>query len=181
MSRIAIPTFEQSLPAAQPFLTAVQKSLGVLPNLMKVVGHSPSSLEGYLSLSGATGKGSLSVQLRERIALTTAQYNGCDYCLSVHSYLSANAAKISQTEIDSARVGNSEDAKTDAALKFALQVLTKKGQVSDADLTAVRAAGFDDAAIVEIVTNVSLNVLTNFINNVAHTDIDFPVVSAAAI
>jgi uncharacterized peroxidase-related enzyme len=178
MSRISIPTADQTLEASKPLLAAVHKQLGVTPNLMKVVGHSPSSLEGYLALSGATGKGKLSVQLRERIALAVAEFNGCDYCLSVHDYLGRNLAKISDAELSAARDGKSEDARTEAALHFALQVLQNRGNVSDAALAAVRLAGFDEASVLEIVINVSLNVLTNYVNNVAHTDIDFPKVSA---
>ncbi len=178
MSRISIPTADQTLDAAKPLLAAVHKQLGVTPNLMKLVGHSPASLEGYLALSGATGKGKLPVQLRERIALAVAEFNGCDYCLSVHDYLGRNLAKISDAELHAARDGQSEDARTDAALRFALQVLRQRGQVSDAELAAVRLAGFDEASVLEIVINVSLNVLTNYVNNVAQTDIDFPKVSA---
>ena len=178
MSRISIPAVEQSVEASKPLLAAVQKSLGLTPNLMKVVGHSPAALEGYLALSGATGKGKLTAQLRERIALAVAEYNGCDYCLSAHDYLGANVAKLSRAELDAARNGHSEDAQVKAALHFALQVAKARGRVSDADLAAVRLAGFDEAAVVEIVVNVALNVLTNYINNVAQTDIDFPQIKA---
>jgi uncharacterized peroxidase-related enzyme len=174
MSRIAIPTAEQTPAASLPLLAAVHQQLGVVPNLMKMVGNSPAALEGYLSLNGALGKGVLSVALRERLALATAQFNGCDYCLAAHSYLGKNVAKLSAADIAAARVARSADAKADAALVFAQRVSTERGQVSDADLAAVRAAGYDDGAIVEIVLNVALNVLTNYINNVAQTDIDFP-------
>ncbi|MEO8387980.1 carboxymuconolactone decarboxylase family protein [Polaromonas sp.] len=178
MSRISIPTVDQSLEASKPLLAAVLKQLGVVPNLMKLVGHSPAALEGYLSLNGAVGKGKLSVQLRERIALAIAEYNGCDYCLSAHDYLGQNVAKLNRSELDAARDGHSEDASTEAALRFALQVAKSRGRVSDADLATVRLAGFDEASVVEIVVNVALNVLTNYVNNVALTDIDFPKVSA---
>jgi uncharacterized peroxidase-related enzyme len=178
MSRISIPSVETSIEASKPLLAAVKQQLGVVPNLMKLVGHSPAALEGYLSLNGALAKGKLSVQLRERIALTIAEFNGCDYCLSAHSYLAANVAKISGSEIDAARDGSSEDARTAAALHFARRVAEARGRVSDADLAAMRTADFDEASLVEIVLNVALNVLTNYVNNVAATDIDFPVVTA---
>jgi len=178
MSRISIPTAEHTVEASKPLLAAVQKSLGVTPNLMKLVGHSPAALEGYLSLNGAIGKGKLSAQLRERIALAIAEYNGCDYCLSAHDYLGQNVAKLSRTELDAARNGHSEDAQVEAALRFALQVAQTRGRVSDADLATLRLAGFDEASVIEIVVNVALNVLTNYVNNVAQTDIDFPQVSA---
>ncbi|WP_342618565.1 carboxymuconolactone decarboxylase family protein [Rhodoferax sp. GW822-FHT02A01] len=178
MSRISIPTVDQSVEAAKPLLAAVQKQLGVVPNLMKLVGHSPAALEGYLSLNGALGKGKLNVQLRERIALAIAEYNGCDYCLSAHDYLGRNVAKISGAELDAARDARSEDATVQAALQFALRVAQSRGRVSDADIAALRLAGFDEASVIEIVANVAVNVLTNYINNVAQTTIDFPVVHA---
>jgi uncharacterized peroxidase-related enzyme len=178
MSRISIPTVDTAPEASKPLLAAVHKQLGVVPNLMKLVGHSPAALEGYLSLNGALGKGKLNAQLRERIALTVAEYNGCDYCLSAHDYLGRNVAKLSSTELEAARSARSEDARTEAALQFALRVAQSRGRVSDAELAALRLAGFDEASIVEIVANVAVNVLTNYINNVAQTDIDFPVVNA---
>ncbi|MDO6386307.1 MULTISPECIES: carboxymuconolactone decarboxylase family protein [unclassified Uliginosibacterium] len=180
MSRISIPAVEQSQAASRPLLDAVHKQLGVVPNLMKLVGHSPAALEGYLLLNGALAKGALSAPLRERIALAIAEYNGCDYCLSAHSYLAANLAKVSAAEIDAARDAHSSDAKTAAALKFARRVAAERGRVSDGDLASLRAAGFGEAEVVEIVLNVALNVLTNYINNVAQTDVDFPLVAHKA-
>ena len=180
MSRIAIPTHEQSPAASKPLLDAVKKQLGVIPNLMKVVGHSPAALEGYLSLNAALAKGVLNAKLRERLALTVAEFNGCDYCLAAHTYLGKNVARLNDAELDAARQGRSTDAKAEAAMRFAQRVTQQRGQVSDADLDTVRQAGFDDAAIMEIVVNVALNVLTNYVNNVARTDVDFPSVAVAA-
>lgn len=178
MSRISIPTVDNSVEASKPLLGAVQKQLGIVPNLMKLVGHSPAALEGYLSLSSALGKGKLGVQLRERLALTIAEYNGCDYCLSAHDYLGRNVAKLSGAELNAARDGRSEDARTEAALQFALRVAQSRGRVSDAELATLRLAGFDEASVIEIVANVAVNVLTNYINNVAQTEVDFPVIQA---
>ena len=174
MSRIAIPSVDESPAASKPLLDAVLKQLGVVPNLMKMMGNSPAALEGYLSLNGALAKGALDLQLRERLALATAEFNGCDYCLAAHSYLATNLAKLSDAEIGAARGARSADARADAALRFAHRVAAERGHVDRDDLAAVRAAGFDDAAVVEIVLNVALNVLTNYINNVAQTDLDFP-------
>jgi uncharacterized peroxidase-related enzyme len=174
MSRLTIPTVEQSLDATKPLLAAVQKQLGVVPNLMKLVGNSPAALEGYLSLNGALAKGKLSAPLREQIALAIAEFNGCNYCLSAHDYLGRNVAKLSDAEINNARDGRSQDARADAALHFARRVAETRGRVSDAELATLRVAGFDEASVIEIVVTVALNVLTNYVNNVAETDIDFP-------
>lgn len=174
MNRITLPTPEQTPAATLPLLDAVKKQLGVVPNLMKLVGNSPAALEGYLSLNGALSKGILDAKTRERIALAIAEFNGCGYCLSAHTYLGKNVAKLDDAEIAANRNGNSSDLKAAAALHFAIRVALERGHVSDADLNAVKAAGYSQAEIVEIVLHVALNTLTNYINEVAQTEIDFP-------
>jgi uncharacterized peroxidase-related enzyme len=174
MNRISIPTAEQTPAASLPLLDAVKKQLGVVPNLMKLVGNSPAALEGYLSLNNALSKGALDPKTRERIALAIADFNGCSYCLSAHTYLGKNVAKLDDTEIAANRNGYSSDPKAAAAVKFAVRVALERGHVSDADLAAVNAAGYSNAEIVEMVLHVALNTLTNYINEVAQTEIDFP-------
>jgi uncharacterized peroxidase-related enzyme len=178
MSRLTIPAREDAPEKSQPLLDAVEKQLGVVPNLFRLVGTSPAALEGYLGLNGALGR-TLDAKTRERIALAIAEANGCDYCLSAHTYLGLNLAKIDDGEIALNRAGHSGDAKADAAIVFARKVLEARGRVSDAEIAEVRLAGFSEAQVIEIVASVALNVLTNYINNVAETDIDFPVVRAA--
>lgn len=179
MSRISIPASIEAAPAnAQPLLEAVKKQLGVVPNLFRLVAHSPAALEGLLGLNGALGKGTLDARTRERIAMAVAEINGCSYCLSAHSYLGKNLAKLDDAELAANRRGTSNDPQADAAIRFAVKVVNNRGHVSDADLTAVRNAGYSDAQIIEIVLHVALNTLTNYVNEVAKTDIDFPVVEA---
>lgn len=175
MSRISTPaTIDATPAAAQPLLTAVQKQLGIVPNMFRLVSNSPAALEGYLGLNGALAKGRLDARTRERIALAVAEINRCGYCLAAHSYLGKNLAKLDDAEIAANRRGASNDAKADVAVRFAAQVAQSRGQVADADVAAVRAAGYDDAQVVEIVAHVALNVLTNYVNEVFQTEIDFP-------
>jgi uncharacterized peroxidase-related enzyme len=178
MSRLAIPASIEAAPtASQPLLQAVKKLLGSVPNLFRLVANSPAALEGYLGLNGALGKGALPAATRERIALAVAEVNACGYCLSAHTYLGKHMAKLNDAEIDANRDGKSLDAFANVAVHFAVQVTQQRGHVSDADLQAVRTAGYSDAQIIEIVQHVALNTWTNYINSVAQTDIDFPVVS----
>ena len=177
MTRIHTPSADQTPAASLPLLDAVHKQLGVVPNLMKTLAHSPAALEGYLSLNGALAKGALGAKTNERIALVVAEFNGCAYCLSAHSYLASNLAKLDAAEIDANRHGTSHDPKAAAALRFAAQVVETRGHVSDADLTTVKSAGYGDAEVLEIVVHVALNTLTNYVNEVAKTAIDFPVVT----
>jgi uncharacterized peroxidase-related enzyme len=179
MSRIHIPATADSAPAAsRPLLETVKRQLGAVPNLFRLAANSPAALEGYLALSAALAKGALEPATRERIALAVAQVNGCDYCLSAHTYLAKNLAKLDEAEIAANRKGSSSDRKADAAVRFAAAVARHRGDVRDEELAAVKRAGYDDAQIVEIVLHVALNTWTNYLNIVAGTEIDFPVVRA---
>jgi len=178
MSRLTIPARDDVPQASKPILDAVHKQLGVVPNMFRLIAASPAALQGFTGNNGALAR-TLDVKTRERIALAVAQVNNCDYCLSAHSYLGLNLAKITPEEIALNRKGASGDAKADAAVRFAAKVVRERGKVSDGDIKAVRDAGFSDGQIVEIIAVTAENIFTNLLNVVAQTDIDFPVVHAA--
>ena len=178
MSRISIPALDAAPEASKPILETVHKQLGVVPNMYRLIALSPATLQSFTSNSAALTK-TLDVKTRERIALAVAQVNGCDYCLSAHSYLGLNLAKISPEEIALNRKGGSSDSKANAAVQFAAKVVRERGNVTEADIKAVRDAGFSDGQIVEILAVTAENIFTNLLNVVAQTDIDFPVVHAA--
>jgi uncharacterized peroxidase-related enzyme len=158
-------------------LDGVQAALGITPNMMKTMAHSPAVLEGYLGLSGALSKGALEPKLREQIALAVAQANACDYCLSAHSVL-GKAAGLGPEEVTTARRGSASDPKAEAGLRFAQDVVRQRGQVTDESFARVRRAGYSDAEIAEVIAHVALNLLTNYFNSVTQPEVDFPRVSA---
>ncbi len=179
MSRIPVPSSIDASPtASQALLAGVHKQLGSVPNLFRLAATSPAALEGYLGMMGALAKGVLPAPTRERIALAVAEVNGCNYCLAAHAYLGKHLAKLDDAEIVANRAGTSHDTKADAAVRFAVVVARARGHVGHAALQAVRAAGYSDAQVVEIVQHVALNTWTNYLNEVAATDIDFPAVAA---
>lgn len=181
MTRIATPaTIDASPAASQPLLEAVKKQLGSVPNLFRVIGNSPAALEGYLGLNGALAKGRLDAKMRERIAIRVAELNGCDYCLSAHTYLGKQLAKLDDAELALSREGRSSDPRVLAGLEFATAVVRDRGHVSAAALADARSASYSDAELVEIVLHVALNTLTNYVNSVAGTEVDFPRISAHA-
>ena len=179
MSRISTPaTIEEAPAASRPLLEGVKKMLGSVPNLFRLAAVSPAALEGYLGMFGALGKGELPAPTRERIALAVAEINGCSYCLSAHTYLGKNLAKLDDAEMTANRNGASNDPKADAAVKFAAKVARERGHVSEDDLRSVKMAGYSDGQIIEIVQHVALNVWTNYLNEVLKTDVDFPVIAS---
>ena len=161
---------------AKLLLDAVKSKLGIVPNMTRVMANAPAALEGYLEFSGALAKGSLSVKVREQIALAVAEINLCSYCLSAHTFIGGKQG-LTNDEIADARHANSSDASTDAILRFVRSVVIQRGEVGDADLAVARSAGLSDGQIVETIANVALNVFTNYVNRIANTVLDFPEVS----
>lgn len=146
--------------------------------MFRLIATSPQTLEAQLGIMAALGKGALPAATRERIALAVAEMNGCNYCLSAHTYLGKTLAKLDDAEITANRSGASNDPKADAALRFAAKLVRQRGQVGEVDLAAVGLAGYSEAQILEIIMHVALNTFTNYVNAALGTDIDFPVVEA---
>ena len=165
-------------PAVKATLSAVKTKIGMVPNLFSTFARSPAVLNGYLALSDALGAGALTAKQREIVALAVGQANECHYCVSAHTLL-AKSAGLSPEAIRKARDGKASDVTDNAVALFARRVVETRGQVSNADLAAAHSAGLDDARIVEVIAGVAINVFTNYTNNVAQTEIDFPKVDVA--
>ena len=165
---------------AQEQLASVKKMLGITPNIFTTLAHSPAALGYYLNASAALNSTAISAVLREQIALTVAGANACDYCASAHTAL-GKAQKISAAELTDNLHGKAADAKTQAALSFARKIVDFRGHLKDSDLKAIRAAGYSEAEIVEIVAVVGQNIFTNYFNHIASTVIDFPKVSTVSV
>jgi uncharacterized peroxidase-related enzyme len=166
-------------PKTQELLGAVKKNLGMLPNMIATMAHSPAVLQAYLGFSKSLETGTLPASLRERISLAVGEADQCNYCLSAHTAL-AGKAGLAESDIIDARHGTASDDKVSAALAFARAIVEDRGHVNDDDLEEVRQAGYDDGEITEIVANVVLNIFTNYFNHVADPKIDFPVAPALA-
>ncbi|WP_229070522.1 carboxymuconolactone decarboxylase family protein [Actinoplanes sp. DH11] len=165
---------------ARTLLGRVERALGVTPNMMRAMANSPAVLDAYLQFSGALSKGRLPAAVQEQIALTAAVQNECGYCLAAHTVLGAKAG-VSPDDLVAGRDGHASDPRVQAALTFAKQVIASKGFVADDDLAAVRAAGYSDGEIGEIVAAVALNTFTNYFNSVGQTTLDFPAVEGVAL
>ena len=158
---------------AKDLLDVVKAKFGIIPNMTRAMAVAPPVLDAYLGFSGALAHGVLPARVREQLALGVGEVNHCEYCVSAHSALGKRAGLTDQDVLDSRR-GTSADQKTNALLRFARTVVEKQGLVEDANIAAVREAGYGDAEIAEVGAHVALNIFTNYFNNVAGTTIDFP-------
>lgn len=180
MSRIqAIEPAAAEAPA-KAMLEGIQKKFGALPNLFKVLAHSPAALQFYVGQIEALTKGVLDPQLREQLAVVTAGANHCDYCASAHT-LMGKGAGLTERELAQNLHGRSLNPRTEAALKLARSILEHRGEVSEEDLKAAREAGYSEAELVEIMAHVGMNIFTNYFNRLAKTEVDFPLVSTSSV
>jgi uncharacterized peroxidase-related enzyme len=166
---------EADIPAAsRPALHAAAHQLGFVPNMHHALAASPKALNAWLDLTKAMST-SLDAATRQGIAHAVTEVNGCDYCDAIHTWVSQQMTRLDDDEIARNRAGSSSDTRRAAALAFAREVALTRGNVDDSALAAVRAAGFTDGQILDIVALVVQFSMTNYFNNVMKTDIDdFP-------
>ena len=173
MQRLNSVNPENATGRQKELLDTVESAFGMVPNTAKVMANSTAVLESFLAFSQAMGNTAIGEKLHNQVKLSTSESNSCDYCTSILSAV-APSAGLSAEDILAGRTGNSDDRRTKVALAFANDVLESRGKVSDLQLADVREAGFSDGEIVEIVTSVVLGCFTNFLNNVADTELDIP-------
>jgi len=170
MSRIPSLSDNQVSSDARPLVDGVRSKLGMVPNIVRTLANSPAALKGYLGLSEALAGGALSGAQRESIALAVGQANSCSYCLSAHT-LMAKGAGLTPDAILAARQGEGS-----ALAQFARKVTLARGDLSSSDIEDARTLGVTDAQMIEVIAHVALNTITNYVNHIAATEIDFPVV-----
>lgn len=167
----------QAMGITKELLESTQRQLGRVPNLYRTMANSPAALAGYLAFRDVLQKGGLPVAMRERVALLTAQLNSCDYCVAAHAFRSQKIG-LSAQDIDATRRATSEDPAVDVALKFVVELIDNRGQVSEFTLAELARLGWTEGSIGELVAHVALNTLSNYFKHVAHPDLDFPPASA---
>jgi uncharacterized peroxidase-related enzyme len=179
MSRIELVNPSQASAQTAPVLDQIHGAFGTVPNMFRAVANSPAALNSMWGSFGALGRGTLGARLGEQIAVAVADRNACEYCLAAHTALGRKAG-ASAAEMAAAQAGESQDPRTAVALKFALQVVERRAHIEDADVQALRSAGFSDGEIVEILAHVALNLFTNYVNVAFKVPLDFPGVKLSA-
>ena len=175
MSRVPLIDASSASADRKTLLTQIHGAFGATPNMFKAVANSPAALQSMWGAFGALGGGVIPAKLGEQIAVAVADRNACEYCLAAHTALGRKTG-ASAEEMSAAQGGEAADPRTAAALRFALKLVEARGQVSEADVQAVRAAGYSDQEIVEILAHVALNLFTNYVNVAFAVPVDFPAV-----
>jgi uncharacterized peroxidase-related enzyme len=176
MSRINLVTNESANQEQAELYSAITAQLGMVPNFLKVFANSPAALKAFLGLHTIASEGSLETATKERIALALAEQNACEYCVSAHTAIGRKAG-LSNAEMEANRSGDSQDAKAISAVKLAKALAEHKGEITTAELLEARNAGYSESDIVEIITHVGMNILTNILAKASRVEIDFPKVA----
>lgn len=176
MSRITLISTESANAEQAALFNAIEEQLGMVPNFLRIFANSPAALKAFLGLHGIAGEGELDGKTKERIALALAEQNACEYCVSAHTAIGRKAG-LTGSEMDANRAGSSQDAKAAVAVKFAKSLAENNGEVTTSELLEMRGAGYSEAEIVEVITHVGMNVLTNILGKASRVEIDFPKVS----
>ena len=173
MTRITLVTPTDATGPVEQTFAEIKSAFGVVPNMFRAVANSPAALVSMWGSFGALGGGGLGARLGEQIAVAIADRNNCNYCLAAHTVLGRKAGASAQ-EMAEAQAGRSSDPRAQAALAFAVKVVGSRADVAASDVDALRAAGFDDGEVVEIIAHVALNLFTNYVNVALAVPVDFP-------
>jgi uncharacterized peroxidase-related enzyme len=159
-------------PDAAAILDGVQKAWGFVPNLHRVLAESPAALEAYATLWGIAEKTGFTPVERNIVYLAIIYENECTYCMAGHTNLS-RMAKVEDAAIAAVREGRPiEDAKLEALRAFAALITRNRGVVSEADVAAFKAAGYDNRAVLDVLVLAATKLISNYTNHLASTPLD---------
>jgi len=158
--------------ASAEMLKGVRKSWGFVPNLHRVLAESPAALEAYTLLWGLAEKTSFTPVERNIVYLAIIYENECVYCMAGHTNLS-RMAKVSDETIAALREGHPiADAKLEALRRFAALVTRNRGVVSQSEVEAFKAAGYNNQAILDVLVLAATKLISNYTNHLAQTPLD---------
>lgn len=164
---------EHSAPAAaKVHLDTMRTMFGFVPNLGYALAAEPAALGAYISMLQALGSSSLDPIAQQVAMVAASRTNAADYGIAVHSTIATKLGASAET-INALRNGTPiADAKLEAVRRFASAVASNRTQVSDADVVALRAAGYDQRAVVAITLAVAAKTMVNAIAHLARPNID---------
>lgn len=162
--RVALLSIEDAPPAMRRALEDLQKRFGEVPLCVRAAANSPRALDGLLALSGSLGWGRIPEDLAERIAVAIAAVNDCAHLEEIHHCALRRNCEVSEEEAALARSGRSGDRRYDAALRFAVEIAGGRGRVRNESFLEIRAAGYSDEEIIEIIAHVALQTFGNYLD-----------------
>ncbi len=172
MSRFAPHTTATAPEGARELLTQVTDKYGFLPNLMATMAESPELVKAYATLGDLFGQTGLTPTEQQVVLLTISRLNGCDYCMAAHSTI-AGLQEVPADVVEAIRSDRPiADARLEGLRRFTTAVVEQRGWVSDAQIEAFLAAGFEKRRVFDVILGAAMKTLSNYTNHVAKTPLD---------
>ncbi|MGY8914206.1 MAG: carboxymuconolactone decarboxylase family protein [Flavobacteriales bacterium] len=172
MSTLKVHTIESAPENSKPLLENSLKSFGMIPNLHGVLAESPGILEAYQTLHSLFENSSFNNDELTVVWQTINVEHGCHYCVPAHTGI-AQMMKVDGaiTEALRNRTEMPND-KLQTLHDMTLSIVRNRGIVTDAELEAFYAAGYNQRQLLEIILGLSQKVLSNYVNHIAETPVD---------
>ena len=172
MTEFTTHTIESAPEGSKAILQGAQDALKFFPNLYATMAEAPALLEDYTMLACIFDKTSFSETERQIVLMTNDRLNGCTYCMSAHTALSKMGG-VPDDVIESLRSGTPiADAKLEALRQFAIVINETRGWPEESTVQAFLDSGYTQQAVLEVVLDTALKVLSNYTNHIATTDLD---------
>ncbi len=175
MTDFTIHTLETAPEASREVLQSAADRYGFVPNLLREMAASPAAVRAYWAIGDAFAKHSSLTPAEQQLVLLAVSYvNGCSYCLAAHTW-AAEAAGLAAEHIEALREGRPlADRRLEALRRFVAELVEADGHPSPEVAAGFFAAGFDQAAALEVVVGIAYKTLSNYTNHLAHTPLDPP-------
>lgn len=172
--KILEPLDPQSAPdASRDVMNSLQGESGFLPNLYRVLAHSPSALRAYAALNKLVHDTALSPAEQQVVMLAASREHRSDYSLAMHSS-NARGAGLDEEELDALRESYEIPAneRHEALRRFTQRVVMRRGRLEEDDIDAFLAAGFEESHILDVILAVAMKNLSDYTDHVANIPID---------
>lgn len=173
MNRLTELTIEKAPDQSKKLFEEIKKSIGMLPNIYKVIGNSPNALAAYLSFSESQKYGSFNSKEREAVYLAVSEENGCNYCLSAHTEIAIKNG-FNEEETLQLRAGTHNSRRISIIINLAKSIIINRGKADENLINAFYEAGYNSQALVDLVALVVEQTFTNYIGRLSKPEIDFP-------
>lgn len=158
--------------AAEEVFAGVEKRFGFVPNVIREMAKSPAVARVYLGGQEALAAASLSPREQQAVQLAISAYNGCDYCRAAHG-MGARMAGVAPEDVQAIeRGGLPQEPRLRSLVSTTLLILEKRGGLREAEIRGIESQGLDRAQIYEVIALIGLKTISNYVNHIAHTELD---------
>lgn len=173
MKKPSVLTKEQASEQTRQIFEGIEKAVGMLPNIYAVIGNSANALGSYLTFSEAQKSGSFSAKEREAVFLAASEENGCSYCVSAHTTI-AQMNGFSEEETLQLRAGTYSDKNLSVLTNLSKSIIANRGRADENLVNDFYEAGYDEKALVDLISLIAEITFSNYIGKLAKPEIDFP-------